>query len=119
MQQTFPYGSNKQTNNQINKLTNKYIHFYFNQIVISDNESPRFEVCPATKTVSTEPGQATAVFTLGDIKAIDNSNQEPNITCVPSFGSVLPMGQTNVQCQAADKSDNLAECNFVLDVVGQ
>ena len=81
-------------------------------------ESPRFEVCPPNETISTEPGQATAVVTWSDPKATDNSNQEPNITCAPKSGTRFPIGQTNVHCQAKDMSGNLEVCNFVVDVMG-
>ena len=92
--------------------------FFSNQIVISDKESPRFKVCPSNQTISTEPGQATAVVIWGDLTATDNSNQEPNITCVPTSGTRFQIGEANVLCQAQDMAGNLEVCNFVVDVMG-
>ena len=50
--------------------------------------------------------------------AVDNSNQEPNITCIPKSGTRLPIGQTYVNCIAQDKSGNMARCNFAVDIQG-
>ena len=77
-------------------------------------ESPVFVFCPQNQTHPTEPGKVA----WNDPSVIDNSNQEPNITCIPKSGTRLPIGQTNVTCTAQDKSGNMAECNFVVDVQG-
>ena len=100
------------------RITENESFFFSDQIVISDEESPRFEVCPSNQTISTEPGQATAVVAWSDLKATDNSDQEPNITCVPKSRTQFPIGQTYVLCQAQDMGGNLEVCNFVVDVMG-
>ena len=81
-------------------------------------ESPVFVFCPQTQTPPTQLGQATAVVVWGEPTATDNSGQEPNITCIPKSETRLPIGQTNVNCTAQDKSGNMAKCNFVVDVQG-
>ena len=89
-----------------------------NVLWFSDVESPVFERCPSNQTHATEPGQATVVVAWNDLTAADNSNQEPNITCIPMSGTRFPIGQTNVTCTAHDGSGNMAKCNFVVAVKG-
>ena len=81
-------------------------------------ESPVFVLCPQNQTHPTEPEQATAVVVWNDPEAVDNSNQEPNITCIPKSGTRFPIGRTNVNCAAQDESGNMAKCNFEVDVQG-
>ena len=86
-----------------------------------DTESPVFKMCPQYQIqpiVPTAPEQAAGVVVWDDPKAVDNSNQEPIITCIPMSGKRLPVGQMNVNCTAQDKSGNTAECNFIVDVQG-
>ena len=83
-----------------------------------DMESPVFEFCPQNQTHSTELQQSTAVVVWGDLTVIDNSKQEPNIKCIPKSGTRFPIGQTNVNCSAQDKSGNMAKCNFEVEVQG-
>ena len=81
-------------------------------------ESPVFRFCPQNQIYDTEPGRATAVVVWNDPYVIDNSNQEPNITCIPASGTSLPIWRTYVNCTAQDKSGNMAKCNFAVDVQG-
>ena len=83
-----------------------------------DMESPVFKFCPQNQNHPTEPGQSTALVVWNDPKAVDNSNQKPNITCIPKTETRLPIGQTNVICTAQDKSGNMGKCNFVVDIQG-
>ena len=89
-----------------------------NVLSFSDVESPVFERCPSKQTFSTEHGQATAAVVWNNPRAVDNSNQEPNITCVPKSGTRFPIGETNVTCTAQDESGNIAKCNFTVAVKG-
>ena len=82
-------------------------------------ESPVFRVCPQNQIYDTELGRATAVVVWNDPNAVDNSNQEPIITCIPKSGTRLPIGRRYVNCKAQDESGNMAECNFVVNVQGK
>ena len=95
-----------------------FFFFFFLSFYNLDMESPVFVFCPQNQTHPTERGRATAVVVRNYPKAVDNSNQKPNITCIPKSGTRLPIGQINVNCSAQDKSDNMAKCNFVVDVQG-
>ena len=82
----------------------------------TDFVPPEYTFCPLNKTKTTKNNQATAVVYWEDPIAIDNSNQEPNITCDPKPGSTFEIGETKVHCNAEDKSGNIAKCNFFVDV---
>ena len=64
--------------------------------------------CP-TQTLSS--GTNTVTFTT--VSATDNVDVSPEITCVPSSGSVFASDvTTNVVCTATDDTGNTDTCNF-------
>ena len=97
----------------------KYDYMY-NCIKISDNESPRFDNCPAgSYRRNTESGQDTAVARWPFIVATDNSGEEPYMICNPREGTRFAIGKTDVNCSAEDKSGNVASCNFPVRITGK
>jgi large repetitive protein len=70
-------------------------------VTVNDNQPPTVSV-PDTSVVSA--GALAVVFTPS---AADNSGVV-NVVCVPSSGSVFPIGATTVTCTATDPSNNTA-----------
>jgi hypothetical protein len=82
-------------------------------VTVSDTSSPEI-TCPDTIfLVCADSSGAVAVF---DIQAYDNCDPNPNVNCVPSSGSVFPIGETQVLCQAIDSSGNESSCSFAVIV---
>jgi uncharacterized repeat protein (TIGR01451 family) len=82
---------------------------------VEDNVPPEV-FCPETLVTNTAPGQCsqTVVFT---VRAVDNSDPQPTVTCTPSSGSVFPKGETWVTCSAMDSAGNRSkECHFLVVV---
>ena len=90
--------------------------FKFSDIL--DKESPQL-FCPSNQTNITESGQATTVSAWTNPIATDNSNVEPNITCFRNSEKQFKLGYAHVHCIAEDKSGNIAECDFIIDVKGK
>ncbi len=48
---------------------------------------------------------------------VDNNVSNPQSSCTPSSGSVFPLGQTIVKCEARDSCGNTSRCSFLVRVV--
>jgi hypothetical protein len=64
------------------------------------------------------PNLNGAVVTYTTPTAIDQIDGVRPVTCLPASGSVFAIGKTNVICSAIDKSNNLAQTTFVVNVLG-
>jgi hypothetical protein len=51
------------------------------------------------------------------VTATDNVDPSPTVTCIPSSGSVFPLGTTTVTCTATDSFRNTASASFMVTVV--
>ena len=51
--------------------------------------------------------------------ATDNAGYVEEVTCSPQAGSLFPIGQTNITCEAVDDAGNNATCFFNVDVTGR
>jgi hypothetical protein len=49
--------------------------------------------------------------------AIDPEEGGVAVTCIPTNGSIFPMGSTTVHCAAQDRSGNTAQCEFPVVVI--
>ena len=58
-------------------------------------------------------GGATVPF---QVKATDNSLQNPNVTCTPASGSWLRLGTNTITCVASDSSGNKTTNSFAVTV---
>lgn len=47
---------------------------------------------------------------------VDDQDQNPTVNCLPSSGSVFPIGQTLVTCSATDSCTNRGTCTFTVTV---
>ena len=61
-------------------------------------------VLPAQVVLTASPGTCQAALT--PITATDDADPNPVVTCVPPFGTWLPLGLTNALCIATDASGN-------------
>jgi hypothetical protein len=79
-------------------------------------------VGPAINQVSNITVQAPnlngAVVTYTAPTSIDQIDGVRPVSCVPASGSVFVIGKTNVTCSATDRSNNLAQTTFVVNVLG-
>ena len=109
---TFPLGvstvtcaATDRTNNQSTPTTFK--------VTVRDLEPPQI-VCPADIVKANDPGLCSAVVSF-TVAATDNA---PGLTvaCVPSSGSVFPVGATTVNCVATDSSGNKSSCAFQVTI---
>ena len=86
-------------------------------INISDEEKPKIE-CPLNQNTETEYGQETAVVEWQEATVSDNSREVVKVSCLPPAGSNFTIGQTEVVCDAVDKSGNKGSCGFNVTIIG-
>lgn len=79
-----------------------------------DTRPPQI-VCPAERTVATDPGQCSAVIAALGL-AVSDSCSPATVVCVPPAGTTFPKGSTRVDCTATDAANNAASCSFVITV---
>ena len=85
-------------------------------VTVNDTQAPVIQ-CPASVTLSTDPGLCTAVATFADATATDNCTNPPAIVNLGvASGSPFPLGTTNVTFRATDASGNSATCSFAVTV---
>ena len=75
--------------------------------------------CPQDKSFETTPGNHTATVIWEDPSVSDNSDRVVNVYCDAEIGSIFPIGQTLVTCEAFDSSGNNETCQFRIDVYGK
>src|SRR5581483_6671907 len=82
-------------------------------VVVSDSVPPTIHV-PATMSVAaTSAAGATVDYSASAADAVDPS---PSFSCLPSSGSLFPIGTTTVHCTAKDGSGNTASASFDVTV---
>lgn len=85
-------------------------------VTVVDNEFPVI-TAPADITVSTDPGQATAVVSFSAATATDNSGSVTVVqTAGPASGSAFPLGSTLVSWEAEDPSGKIALASMTVTV---
>ncbi|MBI1850588.1 MAG: HYR domain-containing protein [Planctomycetes bacterium] len=82
-------------------------------VAVGDSNGPTVQ-CPVDLTREcTSSNGATVSFT---VTATDACDPNPTVGCVPSSGSLFPIGQTSVTCTATDASSNVGACSFTVTV---
>jgi uncharacterized delta-60 repeat protein len=64
---------------------------------------------------ATSPAGAIVVYV---VKAVDNLDPSPDVSCEPPSGSTFPIGNTAVSCRATDDAGNSSEGEFTITVRG-
>lgn len=86
----------------------------FSVIVQRDATAPTIQ-CPETITAYATSDQGVAVeYPLPVVS--DDADPIPTLSCVPSPGSVFPIGNSTVVCTVTDACGNVATCSFVVEV---
>ncbi|XP_071950744.1 uncharacterized protein [Antedon mediterranea] len=83
-------------------------------VTIYDMESPDI-TCPSSDTVTTDDGLPGAEYNY-TVLVEDNSNEVIPPVCSLLSGSLFPIGEILVMCNATDSSNNTAYCNFTITV---
>jgi hypothetical protein len=82
-------------------------------VEITDEVPPQIN-CPSN-IVAAAQSPLGAIVTYA-VTATDDCTPQPRIRCSPPSGSVFPVGDTGVLCEAADGHGNVATCAFVVTV---
>ncbi len=82
-------------------------------VAVVDTQPPSI-TCPPSRTVSNDPGKATAVVTFTPTST-DNC---PGVSLVssPVSGAAFPIGTNTVTCTATDAAGNQSQCKFTVTV---
>lgn len=83
-------------------------------ITVNDTQPPSITL-PANKTVSNDPGKASAAVALTDPIASDNA-PFVSFTCSHQSGSLFPLGGTSVSCTASDRAGNTGTSSYLVTV---
>ena len=83
----------------------------------TDTKAPNIE-CPSDLSKSTDEGNSTALVIWKLPNTTDNSGHVKEVTCSPQTGSLFPIGQTKVTCEAVDDAGNNVSCRFYVNIVG-
>lgn len=85
-------------------------------VTVNDNENPTI-IAPANISVSTDPGQCTAVVTYNPPVGTDNCSGATTIlTNGLGSGAAFPVGNTTETYQVTDASGNTASGSFLVTV---
>jgi hypothetical protein len=85
------------------------------RVLQPDTTAPAITV-PANVTVdATGPKGAPVAYSAS---AKDDHDQSPSLACKPASGTVFPIGDTTVACNATDAAGNTATARFVVHVRG-
>jgi hypothetical protein len=82
---------------------------------VADTDPPVFSFDPFKGTSAEATGPNGAVVTF-DVSAVDYIDGPVPFTCSPAPGSVFPIGFTEVDCTASDKSSNQASGTYFVTV---
>ena len=83
-------------------------------VTVVDTTDPEL-TCPEDITVEQATADGTAV--TWECSATDICDADVSMVCVPSSGSVFPLGTTTVTCTATDESGNVTTGTFTVTVV--
>jgi len=83
----------------------------------SDTVSPTISSCLDDVRVGNTWGILGARVDFGQLIATDSSGMTPDISFIPSSGSIFPIGTTQVQAIATDAGGNSDACKFAVTVV--
>jgi HYR domain len=81
---------------------------------VLDRTQPTIEVQSRVEVEATSPDGAVARY---EFSARDTADADVQVTCTPSSGSQLPLGERNASCTAIDDSDNSTRRPFVIAVI--
>jgi hypothetical protein len=84
--------------------------------ICKDDVTPPEISCP-TGTLTFECQGPTGAPIEYSVTATDNCDPNPQLTCFPPQGAVLPCGTRTVDCVARDIKDNTSSCWFTVQVV--
>jgi hypothetical protein len=85
-------------------------------VIVADASAP---VIFAPSDFTAAAADATGAFVSYSVTVTDNADPTPSLSCVPSSGSLFPLGSTTVTCTATDDSDNSSAATFVVTVTDQ
>jgi hypothetical protein len=80
----------------------------------ADTAPPVLSGLPADLTVFTAGSSATVIWT--DPTAVDDTDPNPVVACLPASGSTFDLGTTTVTCTATDAAGNAASGRFDVTV---
>jgi len=86
-----------------------------------ENPPPPPDVSPPTlnlSDVSVETSDTSGANVWYSATATDDRDSSPTVTCTPLSGSFFRVGTTTVNCQAKDRSGNVATGTFIVTVFG-
>jgi hypothetical protein len=83
-------------------------------VSVVDRTPPAVTVPAAITGEATGPSGASVVYTAAAVDGVDGTVPA---TCVPSSGSIFPLGSTLVTCTAGDAAGNSASKTFTVTVV--
>ena len=85
--------------------------------LFSDNESPTFTYSPENQVLITNPMEYAVTAKWNMPTAVDNSGENPTVTCDHDSPSQFRVGSTVIMCTAVDESENEAVCSFTINVI--
>ena len=83
-------------------------------VEVIDTEPPLI-TCPGNMTVAARSPLGAVVEYA--VAATDDCTAAPSVRCAPASGTVFPVGETRVYCEAADGSGNASQCVFLVTVL--
>jgi hypothetical protein len=84
-----------------------------------ENPPPPPDVTPPTlnlSDISVETPGTSGTNVSYSATATDDRDSSPTVTCTPQSGSLFPIGTTTVNCQAKDRSGNVSNGSFRVNV---
>ena len=108
----FPVGTTT-VNCVATDATGASVSCQFRVTVRRDTSPPQIK-CPAD--IAANAPTLAGVPVSFAVTAVDDTDPNPSIVCVPPSGSVFAPGTTTVQCTATDRCGNVSACSFKVTV---
>ena len=96
--------------------------FYYTLFAVAgvDNTPPQILNCPDNIVVNPDPGQNSAVVTWGEITAIDDSGETPQLSNTHNPGQTFSVGFVYMVAYTFwDSNFNVNQCEFTITVTGK
>lgn len=105
----FPLGATTVTCTATDDCTNRSTCTF--TVTVNRDTTPPSIQCPTNRVVWTCSSNGTVV-TFPLPAASDDTDPKPSVVCVPTSGSMFPVGRTEVTCTATDSCSNTNACVF-------
>lgn len=84
------------------------------EVIVTDTQAPTIQT---PQSITLEASSTAGTIVTYQASATDNIDSTAVVNCLPQSGSLMPIGRTNILCEAVDNAGNTANSSFNVDIV--